>query len=37
MRLFETEAGEPLPSEDFRGNHLSSTTCLTHALFKSGE
>ena len=23
--------------EDFRGSHLSSTTCLTQAFFKSGE
>ena len=23
--------------EDVRGNHLSNTTCLTQALFKSGE
>ena len=27
----------PTRSESIRGNHLSNTTCLTHAFFKSGE
>ena len=26
-----------IPTRVVRGNHLSNTTCLTHALFKSGE